>query len=188
MMSTPVSNAAFSWMRRIEGAAPPLLTQIKFRRFGAHDSRSCSRWEPLPSLRQQTPRARRARSHSCPTTSPPRSTGQKRPACSSTTNHDAVARNNGPAVRATFGRDIALKPAMPPSVKSTHRLLKPVASDEGAEVLQGVKLCRPKIDSATERKVRKQLAKGVGILKVAKSLGLGTGSVQRISKERAMSP
>jgi hypothetical protein len=35
--------------------------------------------------------------------------------------------------------------------------------------------------------VRKQLAKGVGILKVAKSLGIGTGTVQRISKERAMS-
>ena len=55
-------------------------------------------------------------------------------------------------------------------------------------VAQGVKLGRPKIDSATERKVRKQLAKGVGILKVAKSLGIGTGTVQRIAKERAMSP
>ena len=50
-------------------------------------------------------------------------------------------------------------------------------------VAQGVKLGRPKIDSATERNVRKQLAKGVGILKVAKSLGIGTGTVQRISKE-----
>ena len=55
-------------------------------------------------------------------------------------------------------------------------------------VAQGVKLGRPKIDSVTERKVRKQLAKGVGILKVAKWLGIGTGTVQRISKERAMSP
>src|SRR6516165_9789705 len=54
-------------------------------------------------------------------------------------------------------------------------------------VAQGVKLGRPKIDSATERKVRKQLAKGAGILKVARSLGIGTGTVQRISKERAMS-
>jgi DNA invertase Pin-like site-specific DNA recombinase len=45
-------------------------------------------------------------------------------------------------------------------------------------VAQGVKLGRPKIDSTTERKVRKQLAKGVGILKVAKSLGIGTGTVQ----------
>jgi DNA invertase Pin-like site-specific DNA recombinase len=35
-------------------------------------------------------------------------------------------------------------------------------------VAQGVKLGRPKIDSATERKVRKQLAKGSGILKFAK--------------------
>ena len=50
-------------------------------------------------------------------------------------------------------------------------------------VAQGVKLGRPKINSATERKARKQLAKGVGILKVAKSLGLGTGTVQRISNE-----
>ena len=48
-------------------------------------------------------------------------------------------------------------------------------------VAQGVKLGRPKIDSATERKVRKQLAKGVGILKVARSLGIGTGTVHRIS-------
>jgi DNA invertase Pin-like site-specific DNA recombinase len=55
-------------------------------------------------------------------------------------------------------------------------------------VAQGVKLGRPKIDRVTERKVRRLLAKGVGILKVAKSLGIGTGTVQRISKERAMSP
>jgi DNA invertase Pin-like site-specific DNA recombinase len=51
-------------------------------------------------------------------------------------------------------------------------------------VAQGVKLGRPKIDSATERKVRKQLAKGMGMLKVAKSLGVGTGTVQRIANER----
>jgi DNA invertase Pin-like site-specific DNA recombinase len=50
-------------------------------------------------------------------------------------------------------------------------------------VAQGVKLGRPKIDSAIERKVRKQLANGIGILRVARSLGLGTGTVQRISKE-----
>jgi hypothetical protein len=41
-------------------------------------------------------------------------------------------------------------------------------------VAQGVKLGRPRIDSATERKVRKQLANGVGILKVARSLGVWT--------------
>jgi hypothetical protein len=49
-------------------------------------------------------------------------------------------------------------------------------------VAQGVKLGRPKIDSATERKVRKQLAKGIGMLRVARSLGLG-GTVQRIAKD-----
>ena len=51
-------------------------------------------------------------------------------------------------------------------------------------VAQGVKLGRPRIDGTTERKVRKQLAKGVGILKVARSLGVGTGTVQRIANER----
>jgi len=50
-------------------------------------------------------------------------------------------------------------------------------------IAQGVKLGRPKIDGATERKVRRRLAKGMGILKVAKSLGIGTGTVQRISNE-----
>jgi len=40
-------------------------------------------------------------------------------------------------------------------------------------------------DSASQRRDR---AKGVGILKVAKSLGIGTGTVRRISKERATSP
>src|SRR5262245_11422672 len=42
-------------------------------------------------------------------------------------------------------------------------------------VAPGVKLSRPKIDSATERKVRKQLAKGVGILKVRGRSGSGSG-------------
>src|SRR5258706_16457360 len=49
-------------------------------------------------------------------------------------------------------------------------------------VAQGVRLGRPRIDSATERNVRKQLAKGVGILKLAKSIGIATDTVQRIEK------
>src|SRR4029077_7625442 len=49
-------------------------------------------------------------------------------------------------------------------------------------VAQGAKLGRPKIDGLTERKVRRLLAKGVGIWKVAKSLGIGTGTVQRIAR------
>ena len=47
-------------------------------------------------------------------------------------------------------------------------------------VTQGARLGRPKVDIALERKAQKQLKKGVGILKVAKMLGLGTGTVQRI--------
>jgi Resolvase, N terminal domain/Transposase len=50
-------------------------------------------------------------------------------------------------------------------------------------VAQGRRLGRPKVDIALERKAQKQLQKGVGILKVAKTLGLGTGTVQRIKQE-----
>ena len=55
-------------------------------------------------------------------------------------------------------------------------------------VAQGKRLGRPKVDSALERKAQKQLQKGVGILKVAKALGLGTGTVQRIKQEMAVDP
>jgi hypothetical protein len=63
--------------------------------------------------------------------------------------------------------------------------------DYPCSVLIRCQLARSR-QSATERKVRKQLAKGMGIkqlakgmgiLKVAKSLGIGTGTVQRISNE-----
>jgi hypothetical protein len=50
-------------------------------------------------------------------------------------------------------------------------------------VAQGSKLGRPKVDAALARKAEKQLKKGVGILKVAKMVGLGTGAVQRIKQE-----
>jgi DNA invertase Pin-like site-specific DNA recombinase len=50
-------------------------------------------------------------------------------------------------------------------------------------VAQGTKLGRPKVDPILERKAQKQLEKGTGILKVAKMLGLGTGTVQRIKQE-----
>jgi DNA invertase Pin-like site-specific DNA recombinase len=52
-------------------------------------------------------------------------------------------------------------------------------------VAQGAKLGRPKVDAVLERKAQKQLENGIGILKVAKMLGLGTGTVQRIKKEMA---
>jgi len=50
-------------------------------------------------------------------------------------------------------------------------------------VAQGKTLGRPTIDSELERKAQRELRKGTGILKVAKQLGLGTGTVQRIARE-----
>ena len=42
---------------------------------------------------------------------------------------------------------------------------------------------RPKLDAKREAAVRKTLASGTGILRVAKSLGVGTGTVARIANE-----
>jgi DNA invertase Pin-like site-specific DNA recombinase len=50
-------------------------------------------------------------------------------------------------------------------------------------VAQGAKLGRPKVDAALEHRAQRELKKGVGILRVAKTLGLGTGTVQRIKQE-----
>jgi DNA invertase Pin-like site-specific DNA recombinase len=53
---------------------------------------------------------------------------------------------------------------------------------------EGTPLGRPRIDAKVEVQVRKQLKKGVGILKVAKTLGIGTGTVQRIKTEMIQAP
>jgi DNA invertase Pin-like site-specific DNA recombinase len=45
---------------------------------------------------------------------------------------------------------------------------------------QGVTLGRPKVATATEDAIRTRLEGGEGILKVAKALGVGTGTVQRV--------
>jgi DNA invertase Pin-like site-specific DNA recombinase len=50
-------------------------------------------------------------------------------------------------------------------------------------VAQGKQLGRPPIASELERKAQRQLRKGTGILKVAKLVGLGTGTVHRIKRE-----
>ena len=47
---------------------------------------------------------------------------------------------------------------------------------------EGKRLGRPRVPSAVERQARRHLAKGTGILRVAKALGLGTGTVQRIKR------
>ncbi len=50
---------------------------------------------------------------------------------------------------------------------------------------QGKKLGRPRVSASVERKVRVARAKGIGIKRIARKLGVGTGTVQRIVKEAA---
>jgi len=52
-------------------------------------------------------------------------------------------------------------------------------------VEQGRQLGRPKIDPAIEKRIRRQLLAGKGILRVARECKVGTGTVQRIAKEMA---
>ena len=47
----------------------------------------------------------------------------------------------------------------------------------------GKRLGRPPVEPATERAIRARLAAGTGMLKVARELGVGTGTVQRIRRE-----
>jgi hypothetical protein len=47
------------------------------------------------------------------------------------------------------------------------------------------RLGRPTADPAKLRKARAELAKNVGINKVAKMVGLGTGTVQKLKNEMA---
>jgi hypothetical protein len=44
-------------------------------------------------------------------------------------------------------------------------------------------LGRPRISATVEKRIRAQLRAGKGILKVARELGVGTGTVQRIAQE-----
>lgn len=50
-------------------------------------------------------------------------------------------------------------------------------------VKAGKTLGRPKISPALEKRIRGQLQAGKGILKVAREVGVGTGTVQRIAQE-----
>ena len=47
----------------------------------------------------------------------------------------------------------------------------------------GKQLGRPKINSALEKRIQSQLRAGKGMLAIAKALGVGTGTVQRIARE-----
>jgi len=52
-------------------------------------------------------------------------------------------------------------------------------------VADGTKLGRPRVAGAKEAAIRRELAKGRGIHAVAKAVGVGTGTVQRIKAEVA---
>jgi DNA invertase Pin-like site-specific DNA recombinase len=52
------------------------------------------------------------------------------------------------------------------------------ASAEGTK--SGKPIGRPRVSDAIEQKVRAQLGRGTGIIKTAKLLGIGVGTVQRI--------
>jgi DNA invertase Pin-like site-specific DNA recombinase len=53
---------------------------------------------------------------------------------------------------------------------------------------QGKELGRLKVSAKVEDAIRQQLATGHGILKVAKLVGVGSGTVQRVKKEMAVQP
>jgi DNA invertase Pin-like site-specific DNA recombinase len=52
-------------------------------------------------------------------------------------------------------------------------------------VERGKRLGRPKIDAALEKRIQSQLRAGKGMLAVARDIGVGTGTVQRIAREMA---
>jgi DNA invertase Pin-like site-specific DNA recombinase len=53
---------------------------------------------------------------------------------------------------------------------------------------KGVRLGRPKVSAKAEGAVRKHLAAGVGMLKVAKTLGVGVSTVRRVKAEMRAAP
>jgi DNA invertase Pin-like site-specific DNA recombinase len=50
---------------------------------------------------------------------------------------------------------------------------------------QGKRLGRPRVDHRIAARVRAELTKGTGVLKTAKALAIGVGTVQRIKREMA---
>jgi DNA invertase Pin-like site-specific DNA recombinase len=50
-------------------------------------------------------------------------------------------------------------------------------------VAQGTQLGRPKVDPAIEKRIQAQLRGGKGMRKIARELGVGTGTVQRVKQE-----
>ncbi len=63
-------------------------------------------------------------------------------------------------------------------------LLRPAAGLDRVRQ-QGKKLGRPKVPAKVEASIRLHLNAGHGILKVAKIVGVGSGTVQRVKREMA---
>ena len=53
---------------------------------------------------------------------------------------------------------------------------------------RGVRLGRPKVARKVETAIKERLVAGVGMLKVAKGLGVGVSTVQRVKTEMAVAP
>jgi DNA invertase Pin-like site-specific DNA recombinase len=51
-----------------------------------------------------------------------------------------------------------------------------------------IQLGRPKVTAEIEKQVRGELRKRTGILKTARMIGIGTGTVQRIKREITTTP
>jgi DNA invertase Pin-like site-specific DNA recombinase len=53
---------------------------------------------------------------------------------------------------------------------------------------QGKRLGRPTVPAATEQQIRDRLATGMGILKIARTVGVGVSAVQRIRGAKKLAP
>jgi DNA invertase Pin-like site-specific DNA recombinase len=75
--------------------------------------------------------------------------------------------------KADSARTSSFRPSL---TRSSHAACR--ARQQGTR--SGKPIGRPKVGDAKERAIRAELAKGTGILKTARKLGVGTGTVQRI--------
>jgi DNA invertase Pin-like site-specific DNA recombinase len=78
------------------------------------------------------------------------------------------------AAFAKFERDLIIE-----RVKAGHAQARRKGTRSGRAI------GRPKVNRRTEERIRAGLAKGIGILKLARQLGVGTSVVQRIKQEAA---
>jgi hypothetical protein len=66
---------------------------------------------------------------------------------------------------------------------SAPRLPRGCGTPPRRAVDEGKQLGRPKIDPAIEKRIQSQLRTGKGMLAIARDVGVGSGTIQRIAKE-----